>query len=1214
MPRRLTHGLLALALALSSEVWAIGLGDISLDSALNEPLRAQIALLSATPEELDELQITLASQSTFERYGLDRPVYLQDIAFEIVRSGRSDGNFVRATSTAPMTEPFLTFLVEASWSRGRLLREYTVLLDPPTFAPRAARQAPSRVAAPQRSTQADSGRIEPAPAPAAPPPVSRPRPAPPQAEPAPPKAESAPPKAESAPPKAEPVRDDTPYDTASAGDYVVRRGDSLWGIASANRPDSRLTMNQTMLAIYDANPQAFGGNINLLRAGARLRIPSADEIYRIDRGDATSEVKRQYSAWDQAPGAAPAPAAEPRPRLTLVPPDDDVVGLGSREQVEIEPETEIEDAATVRERAILDRIADLEAADVPQQRSLIQIRDNEIAALREELASLRGEVYEPVGETFDADGPFVEDETEAAAMPEDDLAAEADEPPAVEADAEADAEAAAEEAAVPPTTTVTRVRIEEPSLIERIAGWATNVWALVGAALLVAAGILFWFMRRRGEEAEGWGTPLDHDEVRGGAEDAHARTETISAPTREDESFVVVEQDAAVRVPADVVPVEAAPSMDATAESGEFASIEDTFSSDTAINLDQSDPIAEADFHMAYGLYDQAADLVNGALEVEPERQDLLTKLCEIYFVWGNRDAFVDAAERLRELSGGDSGDWDKIVIMGQQIAADNALFAGAGVSAMTREVDLSLASETDAGETGILDMDFGTTGGDGAADPGADDEGLDFVFGDGSAADAAAADFNATNEMPTMEQPATDPTAEMPTAEPTVEARTIDETTEQTIETAAADETAEIASPEATIESPTIEEQFSSLDGTAELPTIPDSVEEAIRSSGQASDQTAEIDLDDLGLDLSGFGDDGIAALDDDQEELTEIASLDDLDSTGTREALFDSIDSTAERPALDLDKTSEARTVDSDSTSEHRALDPDSTSEHRALDPESTSEHRALDPDSTGETPALDPDSTGETPALDPDATSERPALDIDASGVLRGLEIDETSESGMRLAADETGHNPLLDTADVGDEEPDASLLDATGQTRVLSEEEALAAVTGEYPSLGPDDATYVAPSIGRKGDFEFAQTEALPPDSYRSRDPGATGELPSIGATDVDLDLDDLTAALEVSEFAGDAVRPRGDDATVEQLRPGAAEADIGETQELSPEDLSDDLHEARTMTEVGTKLDLARAYVDMGDPAGARSILEEVLDEGDEGQRQQAQQLLNTLPS
>ena len=125
---------------------------------------------------------------------------------------------------------------------------------------------------------------------------------------------------------------------------------------------------------------------------------------------------------------------------------------------------------------------------------------------------------------------------------------------------------------------------------------------------------------------------------------------------------------------------------------------------------------------------------------------------------------------------------------------------------------------------------------------------------------------------------------------------------------------------------------------------------------------------------------------------------------------------------------------------------------------------------------------------------------------------------------------------------------------------------------------------------------------------------TGEMPAVGSTSVDLDLDDLTAALKVSEM-GDTVDMPRDDATVEHVRPQiVADDDTSEvaTMSLSQDEMSDDLMEARTMTEVGTKLDLARAYVDMGDPGGARSILEEVLDEGDEGQRQQAQQLLDTL--
>jgi Tfp pilus assembly protein FimV len=184
-------------------------------------MRAQIELLSATPEELENLQVGLASQETFERYGLDRPYYLQDLRFEVVEAGSPQGNYIRVTSTKPITEPFLTFLVEAMWSRGRLLREYTVLLDPPTFAPPPVEESRPAVTAPQRRAPADSGRIERAPAPR-----SEPEPVP--------------------EPKPQAGEPDLPYDTTSGEDYVVQPRETLWGIASRIRPDFRLTMNQTM--------------------------------------------------------------------------------------------------------------------------------------------------------------------------------------------------------------------------------------------------------------------------------------------------------------------------------------------------------------------------------------------------------------------------------------------------------------------------------------------------------------------------------------------------------------------------------------------------------------------------------------------------------------------------------------------------------------------------------------------------------------------------------------------------------------------------------------------------------------------------------------------------------------------------------------------------------------------------------------------------------
>jgi pilus assembly protein FimV len=297
------------------------------------------------------------------------------------------------------------------------------------------------------------------------------------------------------------------------------------------------------------------------------------------------------------------------------------------------------------------------------------------------------------------------------------------------------------------------------------------------------------------------------------------------------------------------------------------------------------------------------------------------------------------------------------------------------------------------------------------------------------------------------------------------------------------------------------------------------------------------------------------------------------------------------------------------------------------------------------TGENPAVS--DTGINRALDElaEATGKNPEIDPNDTSVQQALKGDDTAFN--EAFGDSTGLNAVLDEA----------LLDATGVTQALSGDFAVetAADTGEHFSdddstlLAPDygdDSTLPAPDYGDdtpgeladdaatllasldddedEGDFDFARTEALPKDAFTDIvNLDETGEIPAVASTDVDLDLDDLTAALKISELAGDTVEQVRDDATIEQVRddatvqqprPGIVQEEDAETLALGPEDVSEDLHDARTMTEVGTKLDLARAYVDMGDPGGARSILEEVLDEGDEGQRQQAQQLLDSLPS
>ncbi len=1131
MSRRLMRISLALVLLLSSEVWAIGLGDIDLDSALNEPLRAEIELLSATPEELSNLTVALASSETFARYGLDRPFYLQELQFNVTTG--PNGAVVQVRSRSPITEPFLTFLVEATWSSGRLLREYTVLLDPPTYAPPAVQQAPA-VEAPRRAAPSDSAPIVRQPAP---PPREEPAPRPTYTPPLRPAPSAQPPAQPAVPPQ-------TPYSTAPTGDILVERGDTLWGIARRMRPDSRLTMNQTMLAIYAANPNAFSGNINRLKAGAVLAIPSADDVFQISRSDATSEVKRQNEEWggptrvstadtrvtdttadepayDEPVSTTEPVVAETQPSLVLVPPDEEPAGQEYDDLETAEPLT--------REQEIERRIAELETADVPDRPSLIEIRDNELAALRQELADIRGEVYEPADDMAADDETAVDDP-----FAEDDIMAETD----AEADAAADepAEAEVDEPAEAPVVRTTR--ISEPSIMDRVLEVLGSWWLKVGAAVVLAAGVLLWFLRRGSDDDQPWET-LDSDEIAAGALSA---TETLHAP-RPDESIVVVEQDSGIRPLEDQTLEAPVPDLDdeeaTTVDTGQFDSLEDTFSSETAVNLDQTDPLAEADFHMAYGLYDQAADLVNGALENDPNDQALMSKLCEIYFVWGNRDAFIDAATRLKgAVGGGESADWDKIVIMGQQIAADHELFAGAGVAGATKAVDLSFESEMD--DAGELDIDFG--GGEagesdiidlGADEAGADD-GVDFLFD---------------------EPPEETPLDEMlePTAEsPTVDANVLDE-----------DSTAEMpAIDESTRESPTIEQQFAGMEGTSELPSLDEeSLGAAIAESGQDAGATAEINLDELDLDLDGLAE-------------TEVATLDDLDETGTNEILEDLADI-------------------------------------------------------TGKNPEIDPDATGVHGALDSEANRLGEELEDD-------LEFDEfgSTMTGMRLAPDETGRMPFPDGEAETDVTLDADLLDATGRTQVLPDDFAVDTASDVDARLGDDDATMLAPGSDDEDtevsgdaetfltpvdddddDFDFAKTEALPPEVFTgSTNLDETSEMPAVAGTDVDLDLDDLTAALKVSD-GGDTIEQPRDDATVEQPRPSVVE-DTEEvpTMSLGPDDMTEDLHEARTMTEVGTKLDLARAYVDMGDPAGARSILEEVLDEGDEGQRQQAQQLLDSLPS
>src|ERR1700677_3581661 len=177
MPRMtLLAGLLSLSFLWSNSSWALGLGEIHLNSALNEPLNAEIDLIAASPDELTALRAALAPREAFTRYGIDRPPFLSSLTFKVGK-GKDGRDVLQVRSTDAIPEPFVTFLVEVNWARGRLMREYTVLLDPPVYTPGENASSSAPVTAPTTAATAPAAATPSVSAPSAMPSAASPPPA-----------------------------------------------------------------------------------------------------------------------------------------------------------------------------------------------------------------------------------------------------------------------------------------------------------------------------------------------------------------------------------------------------------------------------------------------------------------------------------------------------------------------------------------------------------------------------------------------------------------------------------------------------------------------------------------------------------------------------------------------------------------------------------------------------------------------------------------------------------------------------------------------------------------------------------------------------------------------------------------------------------------------------------------------------------------------------
>lgn len=722
---------IAAASALSSGMaHALGLGEVTLQSSLNQPLVAEIELLEVRDLASNEVIPSLASPEEFVKAGVDRQYFLTDLKFTPVLkpNGKS---VIRITSSKTVREPYLNFLVEVLWPNGRLLREYTLLLDPPLYSPQ-----PSVAAAPQLPVAAPAPRLSaaPAPAPASAAPAAAPRPVAP-----------------------------APASRAISGnEYRTTANDTLWEIAQRVSGGS---VNQAMLAIQDLNPDAFiGGNINRMKSGQVLRLPDEQQIRSRSNAEAIAQVAEQNAAWREGravasrqldatrrttAGAAPA-TAETGDSLKLLAAEagqstrgSDAGSAGSKALADKLAVTQESLDSTRRENAELQgRVGDLQSQLDKLQR-LVELKDSQLAKLQADLSAASDEPAPEAPATEPEVAPPAEEAATPPATPPEEAAPDynySEEPAAPVEDSAAATQQPASEpaAAVEPVAPATPVEAAKPAapapapapapqsfIDDLMANPMTLGLAGGGALLLLLVGLMALSRRNAMKESE------LQEELADDLSQEQAFASDLDMP---EDSFAGLDDEP-------VQSAQAAGEERVTAQTG--------------------DALGEADIYIAYGRFNQAAELLQNAINDEPHRSDLRLKLMEVYAELGDREGFARQDNELREI-GGVNAEAEQLKSKYPAIAA----FAGAGAMAAAASVDddmgefslddLSLdepAAEAPASTAGDLDDAFDLSLDDLEADLESDiqsakaeqaplslDDDLDFGLVDEPAAPAASA------------------------------------------------------------------------------------------------------------------------------------------------------------------------------------------------------------------------------------------------------------------------------------------------------------------------------------------------------------------------------------------------------------------------------------------------------------------------------------------
>ncbi|HUS24676.1 MAG TPA: FimV/HubP family polar landmark protein [Candidatus Binatia bacterium] len=680
--------LAALALAgWAGLVQAVGLGEIEVKSRLNQPLNAVIPITSGTPKELDTLGVELATNEEFERAGMDRAEFLSSLRFKV------DNGAIRVSSRDLAREPFVSFLLSVRWNGGRLLREYTVLLDPPANAAARA-EPPATTAAAEPEPTAEAAPAPPAAAPSVTRPPAATRSAPPP-EPAP--AASA----ASAPP------------AGGAGTYgPVAPQETLWSIAYRLRPDPSLTMDQMQVALLRANPQAFHeGQLTGLMKGSTLRVPTRAQVAAVDAQEARSLViAANHGA---PPGAAARPSGKRKARAAAP-------AAASPESGAAPATTSETPSSAPAPAPTPESSAPPPAETSPSMPAASPVSGTPPPASAAAPATATATPAAPVTAPATSAAPAAATASPGDSAPQTTPAPAGNEttaPASVATPESARPEAPRTTAMPPPAPVRSPPPPDEGGLVQELVARARDIGSnplllpIAGALLLIAlAAIAVQKVRNKLAEraykraAGGKRVPTSGMFARAGAADVSVDVSTPEpeppAPSALTELEAAAEDDSpTIQAPARAdrfaaTQVQMASTLQSTVQQATQAiaaapvaapakldfDVTGKFAEETVqINLDAGDPVSEAEFHRAYGLYDEAALLLKQALQKEPGRSDARVKLAEIYFEASRAPEFVETARQLKGTL--PAAEWQKIAFMGSQIAPNDELFKGAAAA-----------------------------------------------------------------------------------------------------------------------------------------------------------------------------------------------------------------------------------------------------------------------------------------------------------------------------------------------------------------------------------------------------------------------------------------------------------------------------------------------------------------------------------------------------